>query len=206
MRLRPSSRKEYREYQDVLSTYSEPCMASEVELTPFISELKNTLILPEGGSNLAAIDSLRRAYQTVFAKEECHNISHAVCATGTGATIAGLSLAAPQGVEIIGVQAVAEGQATLDRIKTWGVNGLTNLTIEPGHLGGFGKIPKELINFITDFEARHNIPLDPIYNGKAMFRLLQLIAEQRLSPANKILFIHTGGLQGKRNKKTLNNV
>ena len=200
MKLIACPRQEYRQYQATLSSLPEPYMANEVQLNSYISKLKNTLIIPEGGSNVTAIDSLKQAYQTALNSQQCRDISHVICATGTGATVAGLILSAPKHVEVIGVQAVAEGDATLKRIKAWGVNIKQNVRIEPGHLGGFGKIPKELIKFISDFEAHHNIPLDPIYNGKAMLKLSQLIAEQRLGPNSKVLFIHTGGLQGKRSK------
>jgi len=105
---------------------------------------------------------------------------------------------------VIGVQAVAECDATLARIQGWlGAKGSSNLivprlTIKEGHLGRFAKMPAELMIFIHDFEMQYNIPLDPVYTGKVMFKLSKMIKAGYFNSEDRILFIHTGGLQGKR--------
>ena len=127
-----------------------------------------------------------------------------MCATGTGATLAGLYKAAPDSIDVIGVQAVAEGDATLARIQGWlGAKDSSNLivprlTVQEGHLGRFAKMPTELMTFIHGFEMQYNIPLDPVYTGKVIFKLSNMIKAGYFNSEDKILFIHTGGLQGKR--------
>ena len=123
-----------------------------------------------------------------------------MCATGTGATLAGLYKAAPDSIDVIGVQAVAEGDATLARIQGWlgAKETVPRLTIQEGHLGRFAKIPAKLMTFIHDFERQYNIPLDPVYTGKVMFKLSNMIEAGYFNSEDKILFVHTGGLQGKR--------
>jgi 1-aminocyclopropane-1-carboxylate deaminase len=54
-----------------------------------------------------------------------------------------------------------------------------------------------LIHFIRDFEEKTGIPLDHVYNGKAMFGLMNLIQSDYFEPGTNICYIHTGGLQGK---------
>lgn len=199
MQLIASSRKEYRGHQEALSAYPQPRRASELTFDSFYNRFTDDpLVIPEGGSNALAIKSLRTAYGKAFKNEHHQNITHVVCATGTGATIAGISKAAPDNVNIIGMQAVAEGDATLIRIQQWLKSESERITIKQSHLGGFGKIPSSLINFIEHFETQYNIPLDPIYNGKAMFKLTHMIDSGYFQTTDKILFIHTGGLQGKR--------
>ena len=201
MQLFPWSRQVYREFQERLTFYSEPCLASELSLASVFDELQNqekTLVIPEGGSNTAAIESLTKAYRDVFKKVECQGVTHVICATGTGATVAGLLQAAPEDVDIIGMQAVAEGLATFERVQAWLGDDALKLTIEESHLGRFGKIPPSLITFIEQFEARYGIPLDPIYTGKAMLKLTEMIKVGHFNKTDKVLFIHTGGLQGKR--------
>ncbi|MGC1515168.1 MAG: 1-aminocyclopropane-1-carboxylate deaminase/D-cysteine desulfhydrase, partial [Maribacter sp.] len=39
-------------------------------------------------------------------------------------------------------------------------------------------------------------PLDPIYTGKMMFGLLDMVKRDTFAPETKLLAIHTGGLQG----------
>ena len=64
------------------------------------------------------------------------------------------------------------------------------------HFEGYGKVSEELIVFINEFYQKYKIPLDPIYTGKMMFGVMDLIAENYFPQNSKILVIHTGGLQG----------
>ena len=64
------------------------------------------------------------------------------------------------------------------------------------HFGGYGKVNEELINFVNYFKKTTQIQLDPIYTGKMVFGVLQLIKNHYFSDSSKILMIHTGGLQG----------
>jgi 1-aminocyclopropane-1-carboxylate deaminase len=62
--------------------------------------------------------------------------------------------------------------------------------------GGYAKVTPELIQFLNDFYAQHHIPLDPIYTGKMVFGVLDLIEKNYFKNGSTILLIHTGGLQG----------
>ena len=64
--------------------------------------------------------------------------------------------------------------------------------------GGYGHFNAELLDFIAATEATHGLPLDPVYTGKAYYRLCQRIQAGDFAPHSRILFIHTGGLQGHR--------
>ena len=64
------------------------------------------------------------------------------------------------------------------------------------HFGGYGKIKPELVTFINDFKQNFNIPLDPIYTGKMLFGVFNLIENSFFAKNSKVLIIHTGGLQG----------
>ena len=208
MHLYSCSRIDYRAYQEELALLDTPVLLGHDSLidNESIAKLtqalphsaKGILVIPEGGSNVIAIESLASTYRNVFSLGECKGVTHAMCATGTGATVAGLSLAAPNHVKVIGVQAVSEGSATLERIQSWLRQTPNNLTIVEGHLGGFAKTSPALLESIDEFEAAHNVPLDPIYNGKVIFKVSRMIAEGKFKPSDVILLIHTGGLQGKR--------
>ena len=74
----------------------------------------------------------------------------------------------------------------------WSIN-------EEFHFGAYAKVTDELMNFIARFEQQHNIPLEPIYSGKMLFGIYELIKKRDFFPQNKsILIIHGGGLQGCR--------
>jgi 1-aminocyclopropane-1-carboxylate deaminase len=64
------------------------------------------------------------------------------------------------------------------------------------HFGGYGKVNQDLIAFINQFYAENQIPLDPIYTGKMVFGVMDLIQKNYFPPHSKILLIHTGGIQG----------
>jgi len=199
MRLIPSQRKDYRKYQEMLSLQTEPYFANRLNLPLPLDTPENTLVLAEGGSNAIAVESIKEAYSQIYQSEQCKHITHAICATGTGATLAGLYMATPSHIKTIGVQAVSEGEATLKRVHDWINEKPTRLKIVEGHLGGFGKITTELKEFICSFEETYGIPIDPIYNGKVMIKLFEMIKHKHFETTDKILLIHTGGLQGKRN-------
>ncbi len=64
------------------------------------------------------------------------------------------------------------------------------------HFGGYAKFNENLIDFINQFKAKHTIQLDPIYTGKLMYGIFDLIGKGFFKSGEKILAIHTGGLQG----------
>jgi len=62
--------------------------------------------------------------------------------------------------------------------------------------GGYAKTAKELLGFIGYFTSRTGILLDPVYTGKMMFALYDLIRNDHFPKGSTILAIHTGGLFG----------
>ena len=55
---------------------------------------------------------------------------------------------------------------------------------------------EELIVFINKFKGETGISLDPLYTGKMMFGIIDLIKKNYFEKGTKVLAIHTGGLQG----------
>ena len=64
------------------------------------------------------------------------------------------------------------------------------------HFGGYAKFTKELLQFITNFENRNNIKLEPIYSGKMMFGIYDMIRKSYFPRGSIIIALHNGGLQG----------
>ena len=62
--------------------------------------------------------------------------------------------------------------------------------------GGYAKIDSQLIRFINEFKKNYGIPLDPIYTGKMMFGIFDLLKQGYFKENSRILAVHTGGLQG----------
>jgi len=66
------------------------------------------------------------------------------------------------------------------------------------HFGGFAKANNELHQFILNFKTQFNIQLEPVYSGKMLYGLFDLISNDYFKPGSCILAIHGGGLQGLR--------
>ncbi|NVK36379.1 MAG: 1-aminocyclopropane-1-carboxylate deaminase/D-cysteine desulfhydrase, partial [Gammaproteobacteria bacterium] len=59
---------------------------------------------------------------------------------------------------------------------------------------------QELIEFIQLVETETNLKLDPVYTGKAFYALVDLMKSGKIDKGSRVLFLHTGGLQGFRNE------
>ena len=160
----------------------------------FIDNLRNEFghfyLIPEGGTNALAIKGCE---EILSQKDEIYDY---ICsAIGTGGTIAGLINTSKPHQKVLGFPALkgdflkAEIAALITSNNQWEF-------INNYHFGGFGKIKPELISFINMFAAETGIPLDPIYTGKMVFGIIDLIRKGYFKKGSKILAIHTGGLQG----------
>ena len=159
----------------------------------FIEELNEKYsdfyLVPEGGTNSLAV----KGCEEILTIEDL-DFTHICCAIGTGGTISGLINSANGNQKIIGFPAL-KGDFLSDDIRKFVTNSNWEVQLDY-HFGGYAKINEELIRFINDFYKQTNIPLDPIYTGKMMFGIVDLINKGYFPKGSKILAIHTGGLQG----------
>jgi 1-aminocyclopropane-1-carboxylate deaminase len=159
----------------------------------FIANLKlengDFYLIPEGGTNELAVKGCEEILNEDDAKYDF------ICTcVGTGGTIAGLINSAQHNQKILGFPAL-KGDFIKEDIRKFAKRNNWEL-ISEYHFGGYGKIKPELIAFINTFRREHNIPLDPIYTGKMMFGIFDLIEKNYFPENSKVLIIHTGGLQG----------
>ncbi|WP_142784000.1 1-aminocyclopropane-1-carboxylate deaminase/D-cysteine desulfhydrase [Changchengzhania lutea] len=159
----------------------------------FINQLKvchgNFYLIPEGGTNKLAI----KGCEEILNEADKH-FDYICCAVGTGGTIAGLINCSKPSQQVLGFPAL-KGDFLQQDISKFAVTDNWKL-ITDYHFGGYAKINSELISFINQFKASQNILLDPIYTGKMMFGIFDLIKKGYFPKGSNILAIHTGGLQG----------
>ena len=157
------------------------------------------LMIPEGGANLAGAVGCARVAQLLPQTAEFGPV--VVLPVGTGTTLAGIASALGPETEAIGVS-VLKGAYNLEG----NVAGMLE-KMAPGasadwrilhdyHCGGYAKVSAGLKTFILAFEAVHQISLDPVYTGKALYAIHQML--QRGDNLERCVFVHTGGLQGRR--------
>ena len=160
----------------------------------FIEDLKKEFgdfyLIPEGGTNKLAVKGCEE-----ILKPEDDNFDFICVAIGTGGTISGLINTENNNQKILGFPAL-KGDFLHKEIEKYSIEGKNWSLIKEYHFGGFGKVNEELITFINRFKEETGIPLDPIYTGKMMFGIVDMIKKGQFKKGVKILAIHTGGLQG----------
>lgn len=159
----------------------------------FIEELHQEFgafyLIPEGGTNLLAV----KGCQEILSDEDAQ-YDFICCAIGTGGTISGLINTLLPHQKVLGFPAL-KGDFLIEEIRKFAQKENWELVTDY-HFGGYGKVNPELIAFINRFYAENRIPLDPIYTGKMVFGVTDLIAKNYFPERSKILIIHTGGIQG----------
>jgi 1-aminocyclopropane-1-carboxylate deaminase len=146
-------------------------------------------LVPEGGTNDLAVKGCEEILTELDA-----DFDFVCSAVGTGGTISGLINSALPHQKVLGFPAL-KGDFLQDEIRNFVQNKNWELQTDY-HFGGYGKVTTEFIEWINWFYAQTGIPLDPIYTGKMVFGVMDLIQRNYFPPNSKILMIHTGGLQG----------
>jgi 1-aminocyclopropane-1-carboxylate deaminase len=165
----------------------------EKNCKPFVEALSvkygDFYLLPEGGTNKLAVQGCAE-----ILTEEDVEFDYICCAVGTGGTLSGLINCSKDGQQILGFPAL-KGDFLHEDIRSF--VGKTNWSLQTDyHFGGYGKTTAELIAFMNSFYVKHDVPLDPVYTGKMVYGVLDLIAKKVIPEHSKVLMIHTGGLQG----------
>ena len=146
-------------------------------------------LIPEGGTNTFAIQGC----EEILTPEDA-SFDYVACAIGTGGTISGLINSVLPHQKVLGFPAL-KGDFLQDEIRNFVRQDNWEL-ITDYHFGGYGKVTNDLIDWINRFYAQTRIPLDPVYTGKMVFGIVDLIAKNYFPENSMILLIHTGGLQG----------
>lgn len=159
----------------------------------FIENLKQEFgdfyLVPEGGTNEFAV----RGCEEILTKEDAE-YDFVCCSIGTGGTISGIINSILPHQKVLGFPSL-KGDFLKEEIRKFAVNENWEL-ITAYHFGGYGKVNPELIAFINLFYENNQIPLDPIYTGKMVFGVMDMISKDYFPENSKILLIHTGGIQG----------
>ena len=154
-------------------------------------------VLPEGGTNALALPGCAE----LVAEISQHTAFDALAvAVGTGGTLAGILVGLAGEQQALGVVALKNGsflRAEIDELtqqalgQTFG-----NYSLHTDyHFGGYAKLSVELLAFIHRFRERHGVLLDPIYTGKLLFGVLDLIERGHFRRGSTVVAVHTGGLQ-----------
>ncbi|WP_460164800.1 1-aminocyclopropane-1-carboxylate deaminase/D-cysteine desulfhydrase [Pseudomonas sp. S1_G07] len=154
--------------------------------------------VPEGGGGLAGASGCRGLVEQ--ARAQLSNLGWADydawwLAAGTGTTLAGVVLAEAGAHPVYGAMAVPDDHGVAQNVSALVQGGYE---LFDASRGGFAKVDPLLLDFIDVTEQACGVPLEPLYTGKALLALKQQIEAGRIRPGTRLIFMHTGGLQGRR--------
>jgi 1-aminocyclopropane-1-carboxylate deaminase len=137
----------------------------------------------------------------IMATTDTKTYSHIICACGTGTTLAGITASALPHQVCIGISVlkrhlslemeVMELLPAKHQVNNWHV-------FHDYHFGGYAKHPAELVQWMNELWRADQLPTDIVYTSKLVYAVKDLISKNYFNHDNKILIIHSGGLQGNR--------
>lgn len=166
-------------------------------------QFENYWIVPEGGANYYGAVGCQ---EIITESDEPYD--HVYVAMGTGTTAAGILSATKSPTIVHGVSALKGDFLREDVRKMLWQLVMDESSVEEfmkrfklnanSHFGGYGKTDARLFRLIRAFFQQTGVPLEPIYTGKTLFALVNDLATGQIDRNDRILFVHTGGLQGGR--------
>jgi L-cysteate sulfo-lyase len=176
-------------------------------------EGRRPYVIPGGGSN--AIGALGYVTCALELAEQANNaglvIDRLVTATGSAGTQAGLVAGlegARAGIAVLGIGVRAPRAAQEEKVfqlaaQTAELLGVPNavgrdaVRANCDYVGeGYGLPTAGMIEAVTLVARTEGILLDPVYSGKAMAGLIDLVRRGELRKEENVVFLHTGGAVG----------
>lgn len=170
-------------------------------------------VIPGGGSNrVGALGYVSCAQELMQqADEQGLKIDRIVTATGSAGTQAGLVVGLEgmnAGVPVlgIGVRQPKDRQetsvhrlaaATADYVGVRGGIARSAVVANCDYVGpGYGQPTEGMIEAVAMLARLEGVLLDPVYSGKAMAGLIDLIRKGQIDKRETVVFLHTGGAVG----------
>lgn len=174
--------------------------------SPWRDLYPNHHVIPEGGGGLDGALGCKVLVETVQALLPTlgwTDFDAWWMAAGTGTTLAGVVIgeSARQPRMVYGALAgpgaheVAQG---VERLLRQSQTSAPRYQLLDASRRGFGRFDADLARFLFDTERSADIPLEPVYTAKALLALRDFMAAGRLAPGTRLIFVHTGGMQGRR--------
>ncbi len=186
----------------------------------FINQLKKEFgdfyLIPEGGTNALAVKGTAEILENID-----FSYQYVCCACGTGGTMAGLvrfaseknDSIAEKNIEVLGFS-VLKGVFLEKEVKKLLIEVYKNQTLptvedfngddyntkwsiaHDYHFGGYAKTTSELLDFVSSFNQKYQIPIEPIYTGKLFYGIFDKVQKGYFARNSVILAIHSGGVYG----------
>lgn len=167
-----------------------------------MADYPNFQVIPEGGANYLGMVGCQE-----ILTETPNDFDYVFVAQGTTTTSCGLAMALPEKTTLCVVPVLKGFDSKSEMAKLFGYAGFSQETIDEllektivlsnYHFGAYGKYTPELLAFMETVFSETALPLDPIYTGKAFYGMIDWLSQQNIHN-KKVLFVHTGGIEGGR--------
>ncbi len=159
------------------------------------AQFPNCRIVPEGGSQSDALFGLSELIDEID-----HPFDTIIAPVASGATLAGIVKGLAPTQHALGI-GVLKGEGYLESLVSQFLDHEMNWRITHDfHCGGYAKQPQYLKTFCAQFNTSMPFAIEPVYSGKVFYALQQLLLEGAFRKGERIVILHTGGLQGARPK------
>jgi 1-aminocyclopropane-1-carboxylate deaminase len=170
---------------------------------PWLARYPGFYALPEGGGGLpGALGCMTLVSQV---REQLSVLGWADydawwLAAGTGTTLAGLLMGEAAAHPVYAALAVPLDHGVERHVQA--IVQASNMPVGCYQLhaasrGGFAKVDAELLSFMQTAEAASGVPLEPLYTAKALMALRRHVEAGYFARGSRLVFVHTGGLQGR---------
>ncbi|GLX77877.1 1-aminocyclopropane-1-carboxylate deaminase [Thalassotalea insulae] len=159
-------------------------------------QYRNYFIVPEGGSNQLALPGVAEVCQEL---NQQTNYDTLITPVGSAGTLAGLITGDNNQHQLLGIAVLKQGEYLVDDVKQLIPNTGTDNNwqiLTQYHCGGYAKFSQQDLAELKAFSHITGVPFEPIYSGKMILALLDLIKNNTFAPGHHIVLLHTGGLQG----------
>jgi len=161
---------------------------------------QSTFYVPEGGYGK---NGVKGASEILNFVPDIPGYNYIVCAVGTGTMLAGIVNASSTHQNIIGISVLKNNFSVENEVLALVNDKAKNQTkiLHDYHFGGYAKYAQQLIEFMNKTWKAYALPLDFVYTAKAFYAIFDLLKNDFFIAGSKILFVHSGGLQGNRSLK-----
>jgi L-cysteate sulfo-lyase len=176
-------------------------------------EGRRPYLIPGGGSNpVGALGYVTAALELVAQAAEIGlRIDHLVHATGSAGTQAGLVtglVALNSGIPVLGIgvraprekqeaNVLALAERTAEHLGLPGIVRAEHVVANCDYVGqGYGIPTEGMVQAVRLVAETEGVLLDPVYSGKGMAGLLDLVRKGFFPEGSNVVFLHTGGQVG----------
>jgi D-cysteine desulfhydrase family pyridoxal phosphate-dependent enzyme len=185
--------------------YYETEAAIEALAVELAAEGRRPFAIPIGGASVSGASAYVDAAAELLGQLDATGAGDAnwvVVADGSGGTHAGLLAGLGDRARVLGVDvgtrpdldAVIPRLAADAATRRGQAAPANDVVVDHGRFGaGYGDVTEECLEAIRVTARLEGLVLDPVYTGKAMAGLFGWVREGKLTAADTVVFLHTGG-------------